>query len=131
LNHTAKLNIVQSLFNSNRPNHFLTSNMPEQEDGCYPRVNGGMIQSNQYNGTIVSVVGKVIGPATLQTADGTNISLQTEFVADGLLVNPDLCIEIIGQVNDATMVTVSTVEARSFRFPLPASSKRNTHSFRQ
>ena len=82
--------------------------MAEQDDGCYPRVNGGMIQTNQYNGAIVSVVGKVTSPSTLQTADGINITLQTDDLPDGLLVNPDLCIEIIGSVIDATMVTVST-----------------------
>lgn len=81
--------------------------MSVQKDGCYPRVNGGMIQTNQYNGMIVSVVGKLINHNTLQTADGTNITLSTENIIDGLVVNPDLCIELIGSVADATSVTVS------------------------
>lgn len=81
--------------------------MAEQKDGCYPRVNGGMIQTNQYTGMIVSVVGKLIDHNTLQTADGSNITLNTENIIDGVVVNPDLCIEIIGSVNDATSVTVS------------------------
>ena len=80
-----------------------------QADGCYPRVNGGMIQSNQYTGSIVSLVGKVTGPETLTTADGTKVTINTEYIEGGLLVNPDLVIELIGQVQDPTVVNVSFI----------------------
>jgi hypothetical protein len=81
--------------------------MADQGPGCYPRVNGGMIQTQRFAGMIVSVMGKLISPNTLQTADGTSIALDTEQIADGLVVNPDMCIEIIGSVVDATSVMVS------------------------
>jgi hypothetical protein len=81
--------------------------MSEQKDGCYPRVNGGMIQTQKYDGVIVSVVGKAVNQNTLQTADGTNITVSSEHLTDGLSVNPDLCIELIGQVSDATSIMVS------------------------
>ena len=80
--------------------------MSEQKDGCYPRVNGAMIQSQQYNGMIVSIVGKLVGNDTLQAADGTSITLSTDVLQDGLVQNPDMCVEIIGQVTDATNVAV-------------------------
>eukprot|EP00980_Cylindrotheca_fusiformis_P014907 scaffold4062_cov137-Cylindrotheca_fusiformis.AAC.13 len=80
--------------------------MSEQKEGCYPRLNGAMIQSQQYNATIVSVVGKLIDNSTLQAADGTNINLGTDYLQDGLVHNPDMCVEVIGQVIDATSMTV-------------------------
>lgn len=79
--------------------------MSEQKDGSYPRVNGGMIQTQQYTGMIVSVVGKMIGQDTLETADGTKIALSCEYLQDPLVVNPDMPVEIIGNVVDATSVT--------------------------
>lgn len=81
--------------------------MSEQKDGSYPRVNGGMIQTQQYTGMIVSVVGKMIGQDTLETADGTKIALSCEYLQDPLVVSPDMPVEIIGNVVDATSVTVS------------------------
>jgi hypothetical protein len=80
--------------------------MTEQKDGCYPRLNGSMIQSQQYNGMIISLVGKVMDTSTFQAADGTNLTLNTEYVQDGLVPNPDMCVEIVGQVQDATTVSV-------------------------
>jgi hypothetical protein len=80
--------------------------MVDQEDGAYPRINGGMLQSQQFNGMIVSAVGKVVGPNTLQAADGTNITLDTDNVAEALVVNPDKCVEIIGSAQDATTLMV-------------------------
>jgi hypothetical protein len=85
--------------------------MAEQPDGCYPRVNGGMMQRDQrFGGKIVSLVGKVIQPNTLQTADGTlvNINLETLHDTTLVMVNPDLCIEIVGMVSDPTTITVRT-----------------------
>jgi hypothetical protein len=80
--------------------------MAAQPEGCYPRLNGAMIQSQQYNGMIASVVGKLINSTTLQAADGTNLTLGTDYLQDGLVNNPDMCVEIIGQVVDATSMTV-------------------------
>ena len=80
--------------------------MAEQEQGAYPRINGGMLQSQQFNGMIVSAVGKVVGPNSLQAADGTNITIDTESIAEALVVNPDMCVEIIGIAQDATTIGV-------------------------
>jgi hypothetical protein len=88
------------------PATLFVSRMADQEDGAYPRINGGMLQSQQYNGMIVSAVGKIVGPNTLQAADGTNITLDTENIAEALVVNPDKCVEIIGSAQDATTLMV-------------------------
>jgi hypothetical protein len=68
---------------------------PQQPDGCFPRVNGGMIQTSPhlYNGKIVSLVGKVVAPDTIQTSDGTNVHVITDQLNEGtLMVNPDLAV---------------------------------------
>ena len=65
-----------------------------QKDGCYPRVNGTMLQSLQYDGMIVSLVGKLIGPGHFQASDGTNVSLSMDFL-EGYHFNPDMAVEII------------------------------------
>lgn len=80
--------------------------MTEQEDGCYPRINGAMLQTGKYNGMIVSAVGKVVGSNTLLAADGTSITMDTEQAAEPIMVNPDMCVEIIGSVEDQTTITV-------------------------
>lgn len=81
--------------------------MAEQREGYYPRVNGEMIQSQQHNGAIVSIVGKLVAVDTLQASDGTNVSIDTSQIEGGLINNPDMVVEIIGQVADATNITVS------------------------
>jgi hypothetical protein len=80
--------------------------MADQEDGAYPRINGAMLQSQQYNGMLVSVVGHVTGHNTLQAADGVTITLDTDSIAEALLVNPDMAVEIIGVAQDATTIQV-------------------------
>lgn len=65
-----------------------------------------MLQTQQYTDMLVSVVGKLVGPTTLQACDGTNITLNTESAQEGLVVNPDLSIEIMGTAVDATTVMV-------------------------
>lgn len=79
-----------------------------QQDGCFPRVNGGMIQSGAYVQYIVSIVGKIVMPDTLVASDGTMVKLSAEYYPDGALpVNPDMVVEVMGQVADETRVTVS------------------------
>ena len=80
--------------------------MTDQEDGAYPRINGAMLQSQQYTGMLVSAVGKVTGHNTLLAADGVSISLDTDAIAEPLLVNPGVAVEIIGVANDATTIQV-------------------------
>jgi hypothetical protein len=69
-----------------------------QPDGCFPRVNGGMIQSapEVYGGKIISVVGKVVGPDTIQTSDGSVVTVITDQLPEGtLIVNPDLVVSYV------------------------------------
>lgn len=88
--------------------------MAEQREGCYPRVNGEMVQSQQYNGAIVSIVGKLVSVDTLQASDGTNVAVDTSQIEGGLINNPDMVVEVIGQVADATNITVSIDLLKSF-----------------
>ena len=80
--------------------------MAEQREGCYPRVNGQLIQSQQYNGAIISIVGKLVSADTLQASDGTAVTVDTTQIEGDLINNPDMAVEIIGQVADATHITV-------------------------
>lgn len=80
--------------------------MAEQEDGAYPRINGAMLQSQRYNGMLVSVVGNVTGHNTLQAADGVIIALDTDSIAEALVINPAMVVEIIGIAQDATTIQV-------------------------
>ena len=86
--------------------HNNTSIMTDQEDGAYPRINGAMLQSQQYAGMLVSAVGKVTGHNTLLAADGVSISLDTDSIAEALMVNPGVAVEIIGIAHDATTIQV-------------------------
>ena len=83
---------------------------PQQADGCFPRVNGEMIQSRAYNQMIVSLVGKVIANSQILSADGTIVNVITDQIPDGaLIVNPDMVIELMGQVVDETTIMVRTL----------------------
>ncbi|KAG7355065.1 replication factor A [Nitzschia inconspicua] len=81
--------------------------MDHQPDGSFPRINGGMMQKDlRYAGKLVSLVGRVTEPNKLLTADGTLVNVDTEPLQDGtLMVNPDLCVEIMGAVSDATTIS--------------------------
>lgn len=85
----------------------------EQLDGCFPRINGGMMQrdTQRFVGKLVSLVGKVTAPNTLQTADGTMVNIDVDQMTDTtlMIVNPDLVIEIMGMVTDATTFAVSVI----------------------
>lgn len=96
-----------------------------QEDGAYPRINGGMLQSQQFTGMIISAVGYIVGPNTMQAADGTNITLDTDNIAEALVVNPEMCVEIIGSAQDATTIAVCTNPVS----PLALSSQMTHFSF--
>jgi hypothetical protein len=78
-------------------------------EGSFPRINGGMMQKDpRFTGNLVSLVGKVTQPNTLQTADGTLVHIDTDALADAPpMVNPDLCVEIMGLVANPTTITVS------------------------
>mmetsp|Transcript_6458 Transcript_6458/g.9411 ORF Transcript_6458/g.9411 Transcript_6458/m.9411 type:complete len:120 (+) Transcript_6458:158-517(+) len=74
----------------------------QQEDGYYPRLNSSMINSGNYTGMIVSVVGNVIAndgqTATVKCADGNNarVFVDPDFFAG----SPNCAVEVIGAVNE-------------------------------
>ena len=73
--------------------------------GVYPRLNGGMMQTGQYQNLIVSLVGKVTAVDTLTAADGSTVNVITESLGDTrLMMVSDTVIEIIGMVQDPTTV---------------------------
>jgi hypothetical protein len=78
----------------------------------FARINGGMIQSGQFNGQLVSLVGKLTSHDKIQTADGTIVTLLTDQMNEQPIVNPDMVVEVMGQPFDETTFTVcNTVSA--------------------
>lgn len=90
-----------------------------QADGCYPRVNAGMVSTGQFTGMLVSIVGRVQSggsaeQATLQSSDQTSITLSTADMEGGLFQHdPEMVVEIIGAVQDESTITVSGVKFRN------------------
>jgi hypothetical protein len=88
-----------------------------QDAGCYPRVNGKMLQSGQYNGLIVSLVGRYeslnMNGSNLpfKAADDTLVNINVKEVEPELLpvstgpTSPVM--EIVGLVESSTQVLVS------------------------
>jgi hypothetical protein len=77
-----------------------------QPDGVYPRLNGGMMQTGNYQNLIVSLVGRVTGVNTLTAADGTEVKVDVDQLADNrlMMINPEQVIEIIGCVQNPTTI---------------------------
>mmetsp|Transcript_10077 Transcript_10077/g.11555 ORF Transcript_10077/g.11555 Transcript_10077/m.11555 type:complete len:160 (-) Transcript_10077:86-565(-) len=89
---------------------------PQNPDGYFLRLNGGMLQTGKYMEHIVSLVGQIISHDTIRTADGSNVKVLTEHLTanddddgtgggGGLLVDPNVCVEIMGQVSGPTEIT--------------------------
>jgi hypothetical protein len=77
-----------------------------QPNGVYPRFNGGMIQTGDYQDLIASLVGRVMGVNTLTAADGTEVKVDIDQLADNhlMMINPKQVIEIIGCVQNPTTI---------------------------
>ncbi len=85
---------------------------PAQPDGAFARINGGMLQSGKFINQIVSLVGNITAHDTIRTADGSEVKIATEHLAEaegsgGLIVDPNKAIEIMGQASGPTEITVS------------------------
>lgn len=101
---------------------------PPQADGAFARINGGMMQSGKFTDQIVSLVGQVTAHDTIRSADGSNVQVITEHLSfnddddnnnnennngeeggsgsgGGLIVDPNMCVEIMGQVSSPTTIT--------------------------
>mmetsp|Transcript_21485 Transcript_21485/g.48372 ORF Transcript_21485/g.48372 Transcript_21485/m.48372 type:complete len:137 (+) Transcript_21485:537-947(+) len=70
----------------------------KQLDGAFPRINGGMLQSERFAGKIVSLVGNIVSHDTMKTADGSEVRVDSGALqdSDGLMVDPNLSVEIMG-----------------------------------
>ena len=83
---------------------------PSQPDGAFARINGGMLQSGKFANQIVSLVGNITAHDTIRTADGSEVKISTEHLAEaegsGLIVDPNKAIEIMGQASGLTEITV-------------------------
>lgn len=87
--------------------------MSEQEQGCYARLNGEMLQSGVFGNQIVSLVGSVV------SFDGSNLLIKA---ADGIVVTcsadeitaaPGPIIEAIGAAGEDGSFQVSRIFDRS------------------
>ena len=90
---------------------------PAQPDGAFARINGGMLQSGKFVNQIVSLVGNVTAHDTIRTADGSEVKISAEHLAEaegsgGLIVDPNKAIEIMGQASGPTEITVRTTGIR-------------------
>eukprot|EP00533_Pseudo-nitzschia_delicatissima_P010975 CAMPEP_0116103084 /NCGR_PEP_ID=MMETSP0327-20121206/13697_1 /TAXON_ID=44447 /ORGANISM="Pseudo-nitzschia delicatissima, Strain B596" /LENGTH=130 /DNA_ID=CAMNT_0003595173 /DNA_START=18 /DNA_END=410 /DNA_ORIENTATION=+ len=83
---------------------------PAQPDGAFARINGGMLQSGKFVNQIVSLVGNITAHDTIRTADGSEVKISAEHLAEaegsgGLIVDPNKAIEIMGQASGPTEIT--------------------------
>ncbi len=93
---------------------------PSQPDGAFARINGGMLQSGKFANQIVSLVGNITAHDTIRTADGSEVKIFTEHLAEaegsGLIVDPNKAIEIMGQASGLTEITVRQLSCVLLRF---------------
>lgn len=82
-----------------------------QADGCYPRVDGRLLQSGKFSGMIVSLVGRFVPSGQdvgFRCADNVQIRLSiehTEYPTIDMQDGP--VVEVVGQVMDGGEVAVS------------------------
>ena len=83
---------------------------PAPIDGAFARVNGGMLRSGKFSNQIVSLVGNITAHDTIRTADGAEVRIATEALAEtdsgGLIVDPNRAVEIMGQPAGPSEITV-------------------------
>jgi hypothetical protein len=83
--------------------------MADQDQGCYPRVNGEMLQSGAFCNKIISLVGTVVSfdgtILRIKAADGNVVMC----AADEVTATPGTVIEAIGAVSEDGSMAVSTV----------------------
>jgi hypothetical protein len=83
---------------------------PALPDGAFARVNGGMLQSGKFSNQIVSLVGNITAHDTVRTADGSEVRIVSEHLAESdsgaLIVDPNNTIELMGQASGPTELTV-------------------------
>ena len=76
-----------------------------QPDGSYPRLNGALLGSGNYEGQIVSLVGKFGGDPQHQFVGCDNVTVPIDTQqAEGMHLLPGTIAEIVGQVAAPNMV---------------------------
>ena len=76
-----------------------------QPDGSYPRLNGALLGSGNYEGHIVSLVGKFGGDPQHQFVGCDNVTVPIDTQqAEGMHLLPGTIAEIVGQVAAPNMV---------------------------
>lgn len=87
-----------------------------QADGYYPRINAAMVQSEQFNGMIVSLVGRIqsknLADQTMifTSCDGGTINMDVSQVEDAENLPDGVPVEAIGQVDQGTVALFITRE---------------------
>jgi len=90
--------------------------MAQQEDGCFPRLNGALIQSGKFDSAIVSVVGKFIpskatdGTLSFRCADNVEIVINPEQMMESpqLDFHDGPVVEVVGQVSNGMLAAFVT-----------------------
>lgn len=87
-------------------------------DGCYPRLNAALCLSNQYDGALISVVGRFHGHAQqFQCSDGGTISLNTDHIEQPSSIDASgqgMVVELVGQWMEGRLVVSSVMMEHSF-----------------
>jgi len=77
-------------------------------DGAYPRLNAAMVATGQYNGQLVSLVGKFLNAGQqFECCDHGQVQLDAAH-ADVDQIPQGVAVEIMGQVQGPTQVAVRT-----------------------
>ncbi|KAL3922221.1 MAG: hypothetical protein SGILL_002319 [Bacillariaceae sp.] len=90
-----------------------------QPEGCYPRLNGGMMQSGKYQHKIISLVGKMASTTKITASDGTLVELDISQLVEMpekhkfAMQNPNMAIEIVGMVLSPTTLQAFVVRPLS------------------
>ena len=86
---------------------YKTTMSAPQIDGAYPRLNAAMVATGQYNGQLVSLVGKFVSPQQFECSDRGQVQLDAAH-ADVDQIPQGVAVEIMGQVQGPTQVAVRT-----------------------
>ena len=78
-----------------------------QADGYTPRLSASMLKTGNYNGKIVSIVGKFVSDLSFRCCDGELVDLSTEHAAIENL-DREVAVEVVGQVSSPNLIAVST-----------------------
>ena len=81
-----------------------------QPDGYYPRLNGEMMRSGKFVGSIVSMVGHFDNSdSAFRCCDGNVVQISTDMVAEMPETrDPKMAVELVGQISSPDLLSVRT-----------------------